>query len=30
MGDPSPVTAEALFQLGSYREVISQLAAEIR
>jgi hypothetical protein len=25
MGDPSPVTAEALFQLGSYREVISQL-----
>jgi len=25
MGDPSPVTAEALFQLGSYREVIAQL-----
>jgi hypothetical protein len=25
MGDPSPVTAEALYQLGSYREVIAQL-----
>jgi hypothetical protein len=25
MGDASPVTAEALYQLGSYREVIAQL-----